>query len=206
MSVNTESIIRNILERVSGIGYVKPEDIPNIDLYMDQVTTFMEAQLAHSKRYKDDKILTKTMINNYAKNRLLPSPDKKKYSKEHMLLLIYIYYYKSILSIGDIQSLLEPLTERYFHNDGNFNMQSIYEEVFSLERQEVEKMKQDVIDKYHIASEIFPDAEEEDRQFLQTFSFICLLSFDVYVKKQVIEKLIDGLPKKETGKKHKEKE
>ena len=123
-----------------------------------------------------------------------------------MLLLIYIYYYKSILSIGDIQSLLEPLTERYFHNDGNFNMQSIYEEVFSLERQEVEKMKQDVIDKYHIASEIFPDAEEEDRQFLQTFSFICLLSFDVYVKKQVIEKLIDGLPKKETGKKHKEKE
>ena len=172
MSVNTESIIHHIMERISEIGYVKPEDIPNIDLYMDQVTTFMEAQLAHSKRYKDDKILTKTMINNYAKNRLLPSPDKKKYSKEHMLLLIYIYYYKSILSIGDIQSLLEPLTERYFHNDGNFNMQSIYEEVFSLERQEVEKMKQDVIDKYHIASEIFPDAEEEDRQFLQTFSFI----------------------------------
>ena len=71
MSVTTESMIRNILERVSGIGYVKPEDIPNIDLYMDQVTTFMEAQLAHSKRYKDDKILTKTMINNYEKNNLL---------------------------------------------------------------------------------------------------------------------------------------
>jgi len=65
MSVNTESIIHNIMERISEIGYVKPEDIPNIDLYMDQVTTFMEAQLAHSKRYKDDKILTKTMINNY---------------------------------------------------------------------------------------------------------------------------------------------
>ena len=69
MSVNTESIIHHIMERISEIGYVKPEDIPNIDLYMDQVTTFMEAQLAHSKRYKDDKILTKTMINNYAKNK-----------------------------------------------------------------------------------------------------------------------------------------
>ena len=67
-----------------------------------------------------------------------------------------------------------------------------------------EKMKQDVIDKYHIASDIFPDAAEEDRQFLQTFSFICLLSFDVYVKKQVIEKLIDGLPKKEPAKKRKD--
>lgn len=84
-------------------------------------------------------------------------------------------------------------------------MQSIYEEVFSLERKEVEKMKQDVIDKYHIASEIFPDAEEEDRQFLQTFSFICLLSFDVYVKKQVIEKLIDGLPKRKPERNTKKK-
>lgn len=206
MTINQQDILNSILESLDRIDYIKPKEIPNIDLYMDQITTFMEEHLSSSKRYPEDKILTKTMINNYAKNRLLPSPDKKKYSKEHMLLLIYIYYYKSILSIGDIQSLLEPLTERYFHNDGNFNMQSIYEEVFSLERQEVEKMKQDVIDKYHIASEIFPDAEEEDRQFLQTFSFICLLSFDVYVKKQVIEKLIDGLPKKETGKKHKEKE
>ena len=206
MTINQQDILNSILESLDRIDYIKPKEIPNIDLYMDQVTTFMEEHLSSSKRYPEDKILTKTMINNYAKNRLLPSPDKKKYSKEHMLLLIYIYYYKSILSIGDIQSLLEPLTERYFHNDGNFSMQSIYEEVFSLERQEVEKMKQDVIDKYHIASEIFPDAEEEDRQFLQTFSFICLLSFDVYVKKQVIEKLIDGLPKKETGKKHKEKE
>ena len=206
MTINQQDILNSILESLDRIDYIKPKEIPNIDLYMDQVTTFMEEHLSSSKRYPEDKILTKTMINNYAKNRLLPSPDKKKYSKEHMLLLIYIYYYKSILSIGDIQSLLEPLTERYFHNDGNFNMQSIYEEVFSLERQEVEKMKQDVIDKYHIASEIFPDAEEEDRQFLQTFSFICLLSFDVYVKKQVIEKLIDGITKKETGKKHKEKE
>ncbi len=206
MTINQQDILNSILESLDRIDYIKPREIPNIDLYMDQVTTFMEEHLSASKRYPEDKILTKTMINNYAKNRLLPSPDKKKYSKEHMLLLIYIYYYKSILSIGDIQSLLEPLTERYFHNESDFNMQSIYEEVFSLEKSQVEKMKQDVIDKYHIASEIFPDAEEEDRQFLQTFSFICLLSFDVYVKKQVIEKLIDGLPKKETGKKHKEKE
>ena len=62
-----------------------------------------------------------------------------------------------------------------------------------------------MIEKYHIASDIFPDAAEEDRQFLQTFSFICLLSFDVYVKKQVIEKLIDQFPKPEKNGKRKEK-
>ena len=70
MSTNNEAMIRHILDWVSGIGYIKPEDIPNIDLYMDQVTTFMDAQLASTKRYKEDKILTKTMINNYTKNNL----------------------------------------------------------------------------------------------------------------------------------------
>lgn len=54
------------------------------------------------------------MINNYAKNDLLPPPLKKKYSKEHLLVLVFIYYFKSILSITDIQALLKPITDTYF--------------------------------------------------------------------------------------------
>ena len=54
-------------------------------------------------------------------------------------------------------------------------------------------MKQDVVRKYHKAQETFSDAAAEDQEFLQTFSFICMLSFDVYVKKQVIEKIIDDM-------------
>ncbi|MBR5510008.1 MAG: DUF1836 domain-containing protein [Lachnospiraceae bacterium] len=204
MTIDPQDILNSILSSLERIDYIKPKDIPGIDLYMDQVTTFMEEHLQSSKRYEEDKILTKTMINNYAKNHLLPSPEKKKYSKEHMLLLIFIYYYKGILSIGDIQSLLQPLTDRYFQIDGPINMETIYEEVFSLEKSQVEKMKEDVIEKYKIASEMFPEAAAEDQQFLQIFSFICLLSFDIYVKKQVIEKLIDELPKKESTKKHKD--
>lgn len=204
MTIDPQDILNSILTSLERIDYIKPKEIPNIDLYMDQVTTFMEEHLHTSKRYPDDKILTKTMINNYAKNHLIPAPEKKKYSKEHMLLLIYIYYYKGLLSINDIQSLLEPLTERYFHTKEPLNMQSIYEEVFSLEKSQVEKMKAYVIESYKISTETFADAPEEEQQFLHIFSFICLLSFDVYVKKQVIEKLIDSLPKKEHNKKHKE--
>ncbi len=191
MTIDTNDILNSILESLEHIDYIRPGEIPNIDLYMDQVTTFMEENLSRAKRYPDDKILTKTMINNYAKNRLLPAPVKKKYSKEHMLLLIYIYYYKSFLSIGDIQKLLEPLTSRYFHNEGEPDMETIYEEVFSLEKGQIERMKADLIESWRISGETFQDTSEEDRQFLQTFSFICMLSFDVYVKKQVIEKLID---------------
>ncbi len=199
MTINSQDILNSILSSLERIDYIRPGEIPNIDLYMDQVTTFMEEHLSASKRYPDDKILTKTMINNYAKNHLIPAPNKKKYSKEHILLLIYIYYYKNILSIGDIQNLLEPLTERYFQKNGPVNMQSIYEEVFSLEKNQVEALKKDMEEQYKLASETFSDAEPEERQFLQTFSFICLLSFDVYVKKQVIEKLIDEFQDSDKG-------
>lgn len=201
MSVTTESMIRNILERVSGIGYVKPEDIPNIDLYMDQVTTFMEAQLAHSKRYKDDKILTKTMINNYAKNNLLPSPEKKRYSKEHLLVLIFIYYFKNILSINDIQTLLNPITDKYFKSQEKLDLTSIYEEVFSMEKEQIEVLKKDLLKNYQTAQNTFTDAPEDEQDFLKLFSFICLLSFDVYMKKTIIEQMIDSLRENDPKKK-----
>ena len=206
MTIDTKDMLNSILESIARIDYIKPDEVPNIDLYMDQVTTFMDAQLYHSKRYPEDKILTKTMINNYAKNDLLPPPIKKKYSQQHMLTLIFIYYFKSILSISDIQALLKPITDKYFNSDGDFNLAHIYDEVFSLEKEQIEAMKQDVVQRYQRSEETFQDAPEEDREFLRTFSFICMLSFDVYVKKQMIEKMIDSLGKKEEkGDKGKEK-
>ena len=193
MTIDTKNVINSILESISRIDYIKPEDLPEIDLYMDQVTTFMETKLKSSKRYSDDKVLTKTMINNYAKNGLLPSPEKKKYSKEHLLLLIFIYYFKNILSINDIQTLLAPITEKYFRTDHEFDLTKVYSEVFSMEHSQIEYLKKDLLKRYNIADQTFQDSPEEDRQFLQQFSFICLLSFDVYCKKLLIEKLVDGM-------------
>ena len=203
MTIDTKNVINSILESISRIDYIKPEDLPEIDLYMDQVTTFMETKLKSSKRYSDDKVLTKTMINNYAKNGLLPSPEKKKYSKEHLLLLIFIYYFKNILSINDIQTLLAPITEKYFRTDNEFDLTKVYSEVFSMEHSQIEYLKK----RYNIADQTFQDSPEEDRQFLQQFSFICLLSFDVYCKKLLIEKLVDGMvpPTKHKEKKSKNK-
>ena len=66
-------------------------------------------------------------------------------------------------------------------------------------------MKEDLVSKYRLAGETFSEASQEDRDFLKLFSFICMLSFDVYVKKQVIEKLIDQLPDPEKKGKKKEK-
>lgn len=194
MTIDSEDLVNSILASLTKIEYIKPEDIPNIDLYMDQVTTFMDNRLRSMTRNPgDDKVLTKTMINNYAKNDLLPSPEKKKYSKEHMLLLIFIYYYKNILSIGDIQTLLAPITQKFFKAENGYKLEDIYNEVFSMEKEEIERLKQNVKEKFKRAESTFDTAPEEDREFLKKFSFICLLSFDVYVKKLLIEKLVDDM-------------
>ncbi len=201
MTIKTEDLLNSILGSLDRIAYIKAEDIPNIDLYMDQVTTFMESRLKKSTRHPgEDKILTKTMINNYAKNDLLPPPKKKKYSREHVLLLIFIYYYKGILSISDIQELLKPITEQFFDTKEDFNLETIYETVFGLEQEQTEVLKKDIIEKFHISEETFKDAPKDSQDFLQKFSFICMLSFDVYMKKLLIEKLIDSFNDKDEKK------
>ncbi len=203
MKIDTNDMLNSIIQNIEQLSYVKSEDVPNIDLYMDQVTTFMETQLDSTKRYEEDKILTKTMINNYAKNNLLPPPDKKKYSKEHQLLLIFIYYFKNILSIRDIEKLLNPLSERYFNKDAGFTLTEVYDEVWNLEPERKELLIEDVKKMYETTKDTFMQAPETDREMLQIFSLICSLSFDVYIKKQLIEKIIDEIPEPETAKKEK---
>ncbi|MCR5102188.1 MAG: DUF1836 domain-containing protein [Butyrivibrio sp.] len=194
MTIDNDDLLNSIMESLGRIDLIKLEDIPNIDLYMDQLTTFMEDRLRRTTRYPlDDKILTKTMINNYAKNDLLPPPVRKKYSKDHIILLIFIYYYKNILSINDIQTLLGPIKERFHISDTEeLTLSDIYKVIYEMEDTELEDVKQDILDKYEKSTQMFEDVSEEQRSKMQTFSFISLLAYDVYVKKLIIEKMLDN--------------
>ena len=179
------------------MDYIEPADIPAIELYMDQVTTFMDKHLSNNKRTPDDKILTKTMINNYTKNNLLPPPVKKKYSREHLLLLVFIYYFKNILSIKDIETVLAPLTEKYFPDGSSFELANIYKEVCKIEKEQLDSIKENVTATYEKSAETFTHlADGEDKEILQQFAFICSLSFDVYIKKMIIERIIEDLSSK----------
>ena len=199
MTIDKNDLLNSILGSISRIDFIKSTDIPNIDLYMDQVTSFMEKELKSTKRNDDDKVLTKTMINNYAKNDLLPAPIKKKYSKEHLLLLTFIYYFKNIISMKDIETLLKPITESYFQSEGDINIARIYDEVCAFEKERTKLLQKDIELMYNNSMETFADVDVENRDYLQFFSFICSLSLDVYVKQLLIEKLIDATvtPKEE---------
>lgn len=199
MTIDIENLLDSIMESMDRVSFIKTDELPNIDLYMDQVTTFMDRKLSDTTRNKGkDKVLTKTMINNYAKNNLLPPPVKKKYSKEHILVLVFIYYFKNILSISDIQMLLNPLTDRFFENEeAPLSFEDIYAEVTSMADTQIDIIKKDIKDKYKKSTNNFKSASKQDQEFLQLFSFICMLSFDVYTKKLLIEKLLDEFKRKQ---------
>ena len=195
MKTNEERL-QDMLAYLGNLSHVKSEEIPDIDLYMDQVTTFMENHLKDMRRHPQDKVLTKTMINNYAKNNLLPPPLKKKYSKDHLLMLIFIYYFKSLLSFNDIEELFRPITAKHFSGHASqLTLEDIYNEVFTLEKGEMGNLKADITSKFARAQSTFENipVEEEDRDYLQLFAFICELSFDVYLKTQMIEMVADQL-------------
>jgi len=187
--MDNDTLFDQLSEYLNSIDYIRAGEIPNIELYMDQITTFMDKQLHGNKRHAEDKILTKTMINNYSKNDLLPPSDKKKYSKDHIILLIYIYYLKNFLSINDIQNLLNPMTDTYFQKNNGVTMSDIYKDLVELEQQYGIRVRESIEEVYQIADKQF--GEKED--YLKTFAMITMLSYDIYAKKQLVEKLIDSL-------------
>lgn len=200
MTIDNDDLMNSIIASLGRIDTIPLDEIPNIDLYMDQLTTFMDERLKKTTRHPEtDKILTKTMINNYAKNDLLPPPIKKKYSKDHLILLIVIYYLKNILSISDIQTLIEPLKRRYYGAEDKLDLSRIYETLYQLQEESLEPVKEDITKRYERAMKTFddPDINEEEQKKMRLFSFITLLSYDVYVKKLLIEKILDNMTENE---------
>ena len=93
------------------------EELPNVDLYMDQILTFINGSLSECINYSDEEdnkknqILTKTMINNYVKNNILEPPVKKKYSKAQCAKLFVICILKQVFSMNEISNLINIALE-----------------------------------------------------------------------------------------------
>lgn len=170
------------------LDFITPEEIPNIELYMDQLTHFMDQHLGSTLRSEEEKTLTKTMINNYTKNKLLPPPEKKRYSRKHLILLIYIYYLKNVVSINDIRRILGPMNDPEFDSNKVFN---IYKSIFEMEKLQYFNAEASIIKSEQIAEKRLPKDKDE---YLNKMAFIYMLGYDIFMKKRLIEKLIDELP------------
>ncbi len=186
-----ETQLQELLRIISSFEDIPLCDIPSIDLYMDQVTTFMEERLKCFKRDYEDKILTKTMINNYAKSHILPPPKKKKYSKRHMILLILVYHLKSVLSISDIHALLGPILEDFDSTGTNqVPIEEIYNRFLCIQKNEYDILESDTLQKVkEIQNEMVVEEHLKDQWTL--LLTILMLVTQATAQKRLAEKLID---------------
>ena len=106
-----KELLENIIEKESQKSSLVSKDIPDLDLYMDQIMTLFETHLANNKKNEEDKLLTKTMINNYSKAKVITPVKGKKYTKEQIIQMLIIYQLKNNLSIQEIKELLTPIYE-----------------------------------------------------------------------------------------------
>lgn len=125
--MNNEKFLE-ILNNVEGRSDILSEQIPSLDLYIDQIMTLFDVELSDNKRYEDDKVLTKTMINNYSKAGILKPIKGKKYSKEHILQMLLIYSLKNTISIGEIKKVLQP------YHQSDESIEPIYTEFLKEKR------------------------------------------------------------------------
>ena len=166
------------------------EDIPEIDLYMDQVIQLFEAHYGDTVRNEDEKILTKTMINNYAKGKLLMSIKNKKYSKEHIILMNLIYTLKGSLSLTDIKMALDPIIQSYEKLE-SYPLRDVYQSILKSNKSNVELFSKEIPNiEENVKNLIDSDSNlgDYEEKLLLLISFISLSN----MYRRMGEKIIDS--------------
>lgn len=123
---------QDLLQKLSLEKNISLQEMPDIDLYMDQVIQLFDHTFNRTKRNDEEKILTKTMINNYAKAKLFIPIKNKKYSKKHLILISLIYQLKGALSINDIKSTLDGLNLKLTNED--FELEKFYTSYLAIQQ------------------------------------------------------------------------
>ena len=187
-----EGYAKKIVDEISKNGQIRLLNMPELDLYMDQITTFMYEKLSIYKRDDKDKILTKTMINNYTKHNIIPKPVNKKYSRDHLIILILVYHMKGVISIKDMKHLMAPLLENYNSElEEKIKMEDIYSILHEIETDERErldiKMKEDI----DSVKEYLKEINLQDDDILEIFTLIIMMAVRASIQKHLAEKLID---------------
>lgn len=190
MKTNKE-IINDMIKHFEGLDIVKSEDIPDISLYMDQMTSFIDEKLESFKREEDDKLLTKTMINNYTKNKLLPPSDKKKYTKNHVMLLILIYFYKNVLSFADIKRLCDLSIYNDF-GKGDGSISQLYDMLIHIEDDKKNEIVDDLKKRLEYAKNKV-DAFDKKDENVELFTFLSDIVLEVYFKQHLIEYILNKI-------------
>ncbi len=182
----------DIIKELHFTDEIKLSDIPNIDLYVEQMISFMEDNMKNVKRNEKDKLITKTMVGNYTRDGVLMPSKNKKYNKNHMIMLILIYNLKQILSIEDIKILFTPIMKDICNTgDDVIPLEDIYSTLLDIKSTEFESFGDILSQKFKVIQEKLEHVESQDKDIAEIFLTIITLIAQANAQKRMAEKLID---------------
>ena len=182
--------IDNYINSLGLSDNLKLDDIPEIDLYMDQVMQLFESKFTHTKRTDDDKVLTKTMINNYSKGNLLMKVKNKKYSKDHLILMSLIYNLKGALSLNDIKTILTPIISS-FEKGEDYPLRDVYQSFLDIFNLSLNNFKDSSNDIYNNISKLVNSKEPLLDDYEKNLLLICSYISMSNMYRRMSEKILD---------------
>lgn len=162
-------ILAQWLDELEKFSFKDYGELPDIDLYMDQVVTFLDKQLSIFQTSSLDKQITSSMINNYVKGEVVSAPISKKYNREHLALIQEVCTLKQVLTIAEVKQIID---ERYRKEDAN------KEDVFNTFKNLVNEKNKEAID---LTKSLLSQIEQNDLTALTDLSVSLALTANSFI-------------------------
>lgn len=188
--IRYEEFIKKISEEFIENSIIPPSDFPNMELYSDQVVSFINSEL--SLYGKDGgEVLTKTMLSNYVKSNLIPPPVKKKYNREQVIMLEMILCLKNAFKMDDIKTLMKPFVESTQSNfDEQIEFSEIYEKLEPLYKKKREEQAEELIKDIDVIKDSLRDSGIDDDDMTEMFLYIMIIAMKIDTAKFIGKTLI----------------
>jgi len=181
--MDTDAIVAAEADQIANSPLLSVDQLPDIDLYIEQMTSYIEERMGDSLRTGDEKIITKPMVNNYTKGGLLPRPKNRRYGREHLIPLLFICIMKQSLSVSEIKTALSlrPTAKEQKETYAHFvALANNYRAVFSRNQEERISRIRDAVGE---------DCTEEELALL----YVTLTSLESAADKLVCSRILKGL-------------
>lgn len=173
-----EDKLKELIEKELQDAVMNVDEIPAIDLYIDQIITLIEEKYDQNRRTPEEKILTKTMVNNYSKEGLITRTKGKKYTKEQIMQMLVIYTMKNTLSIQEIKTVLQGA-----QGAAEFDLENAWE-LALLQKQKQRAVLPDLLEDLCLQEQ---ESTNKTEQFANLLAVISLSSYCQKIAQSMVD-------------------
>lgn len=179
--------VRQAAGEMTQLPQIIPGEFPDIELYMDQLLTYLDRRLGFFGQGEEGSFVTKAMINNYSKAKLLPPAQGKRYGKDHMMALTLIGQLKRVLPVQEMDKILGQPPQQ---------LEGLYQLFLKAQRQAFDQAPQ-------LAEELLEEAAGQEEW--GSAAVVIQLAAEAQMRLLLAQRLLDSQPREPEKKPDKKK-